>query len=535
MKKAIVILFLLMATCAGAQVVPVGFIRPRNTFTCGSSITKVHAAGSVAPVSKTVTYGTVTNIPGETTKCWITSNLGASQQATAFDDATETSAGWYWQFNRKQGYKHDGTTRTPNTPWITSISEYSDWVGANDPCTIELGAGWRIPTSTEWTNVGGNLTDMNGPYGSALKLHAAGFLHSDGLWFFYDAGSLASRGSNGYNWSSTLDDATDGWSLDFYNGSCYMSNSGKANGYSIRCVKNLLPTLTTTTVTAITSNTATSGGNVTDDGGNDITVRGVCWGTATGPIASGSHTPETGTTGEFTSNLTGLNASTLYYVRSYATTSAGTSYGDEVSFTTSVFVCGSSTISDIDNNTYNTVLIDTQCWLKENLKVNKNPAGTAIWRRCYNDISSNCDTYGGLYPWSVMMNGEPASSANPSGVQGICPTGWHIPSDAEWTQLTTFLGGSTVAGGKMKETGFTHWNSPNTGATNISGFTGLPGGVYWSDISQYAWLGQQGGFWSTTQEGLSDIWYRSLSDTYAGVTRWYGKQIYSRSVRCVGN
>jgi hypothetical protein len=122
-------------------------------FACSTSITINHVAGVVAPVTKTVTYGTVTNIPGEPTKCWITSNLGADHQATAVNDATEPSAGWYWQFNLKQGYKHDGTTRTPNTAWITNISESSDWTSMNDPCVLELGNGWRIPTYTEWTNV----------------------------------------------------------------------------------------------------------------------------------------------------------------------------------------------------------------------------------------------------------------------------------------------------------------------------------------------------------------------------------------------
>jgi hypothetical protein len=93
-------------------------------FTCGISFTIIHtASGGIAPVDKTVTYGTVNNIPGEPAKCWITRNLGASQQATGPTDPTEASAGWYWQFNLKQGYKHDGTTRTPATTWIAGISE----------------------------------------------------------------------------------------------------------------------------------------------------------------------------------------------------------------------------------------------------------------------------------------------------------------------------------------------------------------------------------------------------------------------------
>ena len=200
---------------------------------CGISITINHMVGSVAPVSKTVTYGTVTNIPGATTKCWITRNLGASQQATSVSDATEASAGWYWQFTRKQGYKHDGSTRTPNTTWISSINETSDWTTANDPCTLELSAGWRIPTSTEWTNVvaSGNWTDWNDPWNSALKMHAAGVLS-------YSDGSLGSRGSVGSYWSSPQYDATYGWSLYFSSSLSYMTSGYKTYGMSLRCLKD---------------------------------------------------------------------------------------------------------------------------------------------------------------------------------------------------------------------------------------------------------------------------------------------------------
>jgi len=201
--------------------------------TCGSSIVIYHVAGAVAPVTKTVTYGTVTNIPGETSKCWITSNLGADHQATAVNDATEASAGWYWQFNRKQGYKHDGTTRTPNTTWISSISENSDWNAAYDPCTLELGSGWRIPTSTEWTNVdaGGSWTSWTGPWNSGLKIHAAGYL-------YFSAGSLSNRGSYGDYWSSTQDSTTYGWYLSFDSSNSLMRNYGvKAYGLSLRCLR----------------------------------------------------------------------------------------------------------------------------------------------------------------------------------------------------------------------------------------------------------------------------------------------------------
>jgi hypothetical protein len=203
------------------------------TSLCGMSFLVNHVAGVVAPVTKTATYGTVNGIPGETSKCWITSNLGSDHQATAVNDATEASAGWYWQFNRKQGYKHDGTTRTPNTTWITSINENSDWIPANDPCTIELGTSWRIPTNTEWTNVdaSGSWTNWNGTFGSGLKLHAAGYLSSS-------SGGLVSRGAAGAYWSSTQDIVTYGWDLYFHSGSSSMDYSSKATGFSARCVRD---------------------------------------------------------------------------------------------------------------------------------------------------------------------------------------------------------------------------------------------------------------------------------------------------------
>ncbi len=206
-------------------------------FPCGSFITVNHIAGTVAPVSKTVIYGTVTNIPGETTKCWITSNLGSDHQATAVTDTNEASAGWYWQFNRQQGYKHDGTTRTPNTIWISNINEISDWTIDNDPCAIELGENWRIPTYAEWLNVNntGGWTGWNDVWNSGLRLHVAGYLLDLN-------GALHGRGKNGEYvgcyWSSTQDFWTysTGYALAFQVLQCYVGNLSKSAGYTIRCV-----------------------------------------------------------------------------------------------------------------------------------------------------------------------------------------------------------------------------------------------------------------------------------------------------------
>jgi len=201
-------------------------------FACGTTLTINHVAGAVAPVTKTVTYGTYAGTPGVQGVCWITKNLGATQQATAISDATEASAGWYWQFNRKQGYKHDGSTRTPNTTWITMIFENYNWSADNDPCALELGAGWRIPSSAEWTNLDAaqGWTTSAGPWSSAIKLHPAGCL-------YYDTGNLTARGSEGYYWSST--DYAGGWGYRLYFDTqrSYVSDEIKSTAASVRCVR----------------------------------------------------------------------------------------------------------------------------------------------------------------------------------------------------------------------------------------------------------------------------------------------------------
>ncbi len=203
-----------------------------NCFTCGQVITINHIAGVVAPVDKSTTYATVNNVPGETDKCWITSNLGASNQATAVDDATEASSGWYWQFNLAQGYKHDGTTRTPNTTWIISINEYSNWILTSDPCALELGGTWRIPTNTEYSNLdaSGGWANWNGPFGSALKMHASGNLNAS-------TGNLQLRGTVGFYWSINQGLTTTGKNLYFLSGACQTTTGTKASGYSLRCIK----------------------------------------------------------------------------------------------------------------------------------------------------------------------------------------------------------------------------------------------------------------------------------------------------------
>ena len=124
--------------------------------------------------------------------------------------------------------------------------------------------------------------------------------------------------------------------------------------------------------------------------------------------------------------------------------------------------------------------------------------------------TANYSTYGVLYNWPAAMAGEPGSSSNPNGVQGVCPTGWHLPGDDEWTELADFLGGRSFAGGKLKESGTTHWDSPNSGATNESGLTALPGGYRREPDGTFESNGFSGNWWTTTSEYTSYASFRFL-------------------------
>ena len=197
-------------------------------------------------------------------------------------------------------------------------------------------------------------------------------------------------------------------------------------------------------------------------------------------------------------------------------------------------------ITDSDGNSYKTVTIGTQQWMAENLKVSKYSDGTTIpniidntqwqnnttgaWSYYNNDVTNNAK-YGKLYNWYAV-------SKTSNGNKNVCPTGWHVPTDAEWTVLTDYLGGETVAGGKMKEVGTTSWNSPNTDATNTSLFTGLPGGLRNSN-GYYYYVGSNGGWWSSSEGNSTNAWNRYLANHYGDASRNFEYKIYGFSVRCL--
>jgi len=198
--------------------------------------------------------------------------------------------------------------------------------------------------------------------------------------------------------------------------------------------------------------------------------------------------------------------------------------------------CG--TVEDIDGNVYQTVIIGTQLWMAENLKVTHYRNGEAIpnitdnseWEglttgaycNYYND-EHNVAIYGRLYNWYAVNDSR-----------GLAPEGWHIPSSTEWQALVDYLGDSTVAGGKMKEAGYTHWHPPNTGATNESGFTALPGGNRTTaSVGGYNNMGYNAIFWFSTEYSSSNAYSCYLPYNYSEFWRSTFKKFCGFSIRCV--
>jgi len=305
----------------------------------------------------------------------------------------------------------------------------------------------------------------------------------------------------------------------------YATNSvGTSYGadLTLTTLATVIPTVTTTAISSILNTTATSGGIVSSDGGASVNFRGVCWSTTTNPTVSlTTKTVDGSGTGEFTSSITGLTANTTYYVRAYATNSVGTSYGAQQTFTTLLLP---------------NVTIGTQVWTTQNLSVARYRNGdiipqvtdptqwialtTGAWCWYNNDSATYAATYGRLYNWYAVND-----------PRGLAPQGWHVPSDGEWSILRNTLGGISVAGGAMKST--SGWNLPNIGATNSSGFTGLPGG-YRVDGLFYG-IGLQGYWWSSTENPTftAGAWNRSLyfDDSIQFRDAFFKREGFS--VRCV--
>lgn len=308
-------------------------------------------------------------------------------------------------------------------------------------------------------------------------------------------------------------------------------------------------------VVDIKSTSAVIGGFVSSDGGASIERRGFCWSTSQNPTESDAHSTNGRGTGGFSAIITGLNPNTTYYVRSYATNSKGTGYGKVISFTTKKEDC--KFVRDYDGNVYNAVLIGEQCWMRENLRTTHYADGTYIpmdgkssstsaRRYCPDGSFRNVSSYGYLYNWRAVMQYSSSSNANPSGVQGVCPAGWHIPSYAEWMQLEMYVssqtgfkcGGRTYISKALVST--TGWRGGDkycgTGVqqsfNNATGFTALPAGKFDGDYHSFS---QNANFWSSTIVSPNSKFVRVLYITFNkhSVSKHSEYMGYGFSVRCL--
>ena len=316
-----------------------------------------------------------------------------------------------------------------------------------------------------------------------------------------------------------------------------------------------VPTLQTLEVSDVSADSATLNAIITDDGGTEIIARGFYWGTSVDNLTNNVVCDESENT--FSANITGLTLLTTYYYCAYATNSTGTSVGEVLSFV--ACNCGGNNIViDYDENIYETVLIGEQCWMKENLRTTHYADGTFIplktttsssntaYRYLPDENENNVSIYGYLYNRPAAMHGESGSSANPSNVQGICPNGWHLPSDAEWTQLTDYLSSHSeyqcddvttkIAKSLASTTG---WRSSTTTCAvgnipennNLTDFSVYPAGDYNGSYNDF---GRSAYFWSATglHDGASG-YYRHLVFNNSNVSRYSYDNFFGISVRCI--
>jgi uncharacterized protein (TIGR02145 family) len=333
-----------------------------------------------------------------------------------------------------------------------------------------------------------------------------------------------------------------------------LSNESQSGGVSmllstwacpVRCLKDTslsyfeIPEIVTIPVFDISGTMATTGGKLIDDGGVlEIKTKGVCWSKSPNPDTTSFKTIDSSKFMKFLYTISGLEPNTRYYVRAYAATPAGVGYGNEFSFVTTPDPLRGS-VTDIEGNIYKTITIGNQVWMGENLRTTHLNNGDSIqiitnydyWSLAggssspdlnagsaamgwYQNNSKNY-TYGALYNWKVVDS------------EKVCPLGWHVPTLNEWKQLENYLGGAEIAGGKIKSTGTYFWSSPNTGATNESGFSALPGGFRQGLNGDNA-LGYVANFWTSTDGYLVNLEYSNSKMTKTRVNNKYGC-----SVRCI--
>ena len=411
-----------------------------------------------------------------------------------------------------------------------------------------------LAATTDWftsTFIGAIGNDLSRNNNSGFTVLPCGYRDNNGVF--------NSINEDGYLWSSTMGSTTDALSrnLKYIYSDLYGVSSPINYGFSIRCIRGELPNITTTAVTSVENTTAVTGGEIISEGTSAVTQRGVCWSISNNPTIDYGKTNDGSGAGLFTSNMTVLIPGITYYVRAYATTSAGTAYGNEVSFTTKQSSNESETVTDIDGNVYHSVTIGTQTWLVENLKTTRYRNGERIvtttpvnkdiryedtpkYQWAYNGDEGNVAKYGRLYTWDVVID-----------CRNVAPEGWHVPTKSEWTILRDYLISNgynydcTISGNKIAKSlaSTTYWDTSITvGAigndlsrNNSSGFTALPSG-YRAEEGKFYDLNKGLHWWASDYytNSTKNAYAYLLSNAYPNFFNPFGDRRNSgNSIRCV--
>jgi uncharacterized protein (TIGR02145 family) len=472
------------------------------SFSTGTPVPGVRCPGTP---SVTDIDGNVYNTVQIGNQCWMQSNLQSSRYRNG--DPIPTGLSYTdWASTTSGSYATHYISGQ-----IDSIEKKYNYFAVVDSRGL-CPTGWHVSTDSEWNTLV-KFLDINADtisFPSNQSTSAGGMLKNTLMWNICPSnvannisgfsavttGRIHSMGGyshscRSHHWTSSNFDQTNAIYryMEYYSAEIYRFPISTNSGLSVRCLKDIVPTVSTSSVSNVTNTSAAAGGDVVIDGGAPVMARGVAFGTSSSPTTSGTITNDGSGIGTFTSNLTGLTSSTSYYVRAYATNSNGTAYGNEVTFTTLPLLgnsCpGTPTVTDIDGNIYNTVQTGSQCWMQSNLKVSKYRNGDSIptglsnsaWQNAtsgansiYDNDTVNDGLYGKLYNHYAVMD-----------TRGLCPTGWHIPTDGEWWTFTFYNTNGSFGAGSLKSTATQPtpggWNSPNLDATNSSGFTALPGGI----------------------------------------------------------